>query len=75
MYIKVMLKGVFIARTCYSDDDAYLISGTGEVYVNADPSLEYTQSMILYICLRNRRDQYCKPLSIHFSKYLFMSMS
>ena len=39
------------------------------MFINVDPSLEYSQTMYLDICLRNRRVHSCKRLTIDFSKY------
>ena len=43
-------------------------SATGEVYINSDPSLEFTQTMYMTICVSERRNEVCANLTIEFGK-------
>ena len=38
----------------------------GDVYINADPSYEYTQTMYMEICVNDRRNKVCGTLTIEF---------
>ena len=49
----------------------HLFSATGEVYINSDPSLEFTQIMYMTICVSERRNEVCGNLTIEFRKWRF----
>ena len=43
--------------------------GSGEVYINSDPSQEFSQTFEMTICVKDRRNKVCDTLTIIFSKY------
>ena len=44
--------------------------GNGDVYITADPSLQYTQTMYMEICVNDRRNNVCGNLTIELSKLI-----
>ena len=43
--------------------------GSGEVYINSDPSQEFSQTFEMTTCVKDRRNKVCGTLTIIFSKY------
>ena len=43
-------------------------AATGEVFINSDPSEEFTQTMHMTICVSERRNEVCGNLTIEFGK-------
>ena len=43
--------------------------GSGKVYINSDPSQEFSQTFEMTICVKDRRNKVCDTLTIIFSKY------
>ena len=49
----------------------FILLGTGEVYINSDPSQEFSQTFEMTICVSDRRNEVCDNLTISFSMYYY----
>ena len=60
----------YVTPNIISAADFLSTLGNGDVYITADPSLEYTQTMYMEICVNDRRNNVCGNLTIEFSKLM-----